>query len=449
MADNATGKGVKIERGASALRAGSIGKKLYKHDVMGSIAHVTALGELGLITSGDAEVLQRALTRIFYDVTSDKIAIPAEEDLFDFLDNELKTRVGELGEKVNVARTRDDRTALDVRMYVRDAAGEIAEYVKTAVQTLVSVAEVNTLTFMPASYGEAEGQPTTAAHSLLARAEAFLRDGARIKKVIESTDGMPLYSAYGTGLRLPVDKKRVAELLRFKTVAYNTADAVADTDYIRELLFAVAVFADHAEAIANDVREYVVKGYATLPENFTVPSEARILNVLPVGADALITSARALSSLCREAFRNAPILDLCLCAIEAESSVKALVPALNELVAALSFDAQASLKAAQIGYPTAADCIDYLVAKGENKSSALGIVTKLCVYCRDNSKRLDTLPVEIYTEFSDKFGADVVSDMRIRNAVRLRKNDGEPSDVSTRAEIRSLNRRITKVFDKD
>ena len=83
MADNATGKGVKIECGAGALRVCSIGKKLYKHDVMGSIAHVTALGELGLITSGDAEVLQRALTRIFYDVTSDKIAIPAEEDLFD------------------------------------------------------------------------------------------------------------------------------------------------------------------------------------------------------------------------------------------------------------------------------------------------------------------------------------------------------------------------------
>lgn len=449
MADNIAGKGGKIERCTDALYAGIVGKKLYKHDVMGSIAHVTALGELGLITSGDAEVIQRALTRIFYDVTGEKLAIPSDRDLIDFLDEELKTRVGELGEKVNVARTRDDRIALDVRMYVRDAAGEIAEYVKTVVQTLVSVAEVNTLTFMPSSYGEAEGQPTTAAHLLLARAEAFMRDGARIKKVAENTDGMPLYSAYGTGLRLPVDKKRVAELLRFKSVAYNTADALTDTDYIRELLFAVALFADHARSLANDVRRYILKGYATLPEDFTTPSEVRILNALPLGADALSSAASALSSVCREAFYDAPPLDLFRYASDAENAVKTLVPALNELVAALTFDAQSSLKAAQVGYSTAADCVDYLVAKGETKSNAIETVTKLCVYCRDNSKRLDTLPLEIYTEFSDKFDADVVSDMRIKNAVRLRKNDGEPSDVSTRAEIRSINRRIAKIFDKD
>ena len=447
--DDATVNGGKNERKAVCIRVRAAGRKLYKHDVMGSIAHVTMLGETGLIPSGDAEVLQRALTRVFYDVTNEKLVIPPDVDLFDFLDAELKTRVGEIGEKVNVARTRDDRIALDMRMFTRELACDLNEYVKTVIKTLVAVAEINTLTFIPFSYKGTEGQPTTAAHVFLARAESFMRDAARLKNVAEETDGMPLYSAFGTGLRLPADKKRVAELLRFKSVAYNTADALTDVDYLRGLLFAVSVFADHVSTLLGDMREWTIKGYLVPSEDFAVPSDVRLLSVVPTGINSLIAASDALSSLCRESNRNAPLTDLFRCAADAENSVKSLVPMLNELVASLTFDSQISIKAAQTGYSTAADCVDYLIAKGESKSAATEIVTKLCVYCRDNGKRLDTLPAEIYTEFSDKFDPDVVSDMRVRNAVRLRKNEGEPSDVSTRAEIRSLNRRITKLFDKE
>ncbi|MFR6640093.1 MAG: hypothetical protein ACLUSP_01025 [Christensenellales bacterium] len=100
------------------------------------------------------------------------------------------------------------------------------------------------------------------------------------------------------------------------------------------------------------------------------------------GINSLIAASDALSSLCRESNRNAPLTDLFRCAADAENSVKSLVPMLNELVASLTFDSQTSIKAAQTGYSTAADCVDYLIAKGESKSAATEIVTKLCVYCR-------------------------------------------------------------------
>lgn len=447
--DEATVNGVKNERKAIDFRYRTLSKKLYKYDVMGSIAHVTALGETRLIPQGEAEVLQRALTQVFYDVTNEKLALPSDTDLFDFLDSELKTRVGEIGEKINVGRTREDRIALDVRAYARELSSDINEYVKTVIKTLISVAEVNTLTFLPFSYNGTEGQPTTAAHVLLARAESFMRDAARLKKAAENADGMPLYSGYGTGLRLPVDKKRVAELLKFRSIAANCADAISDTDFARELLFATEVFADHVRTLLSDVREWMVKGYVLPAEGFSQPSDVRLLSVVPSGVNALLAAASSLSATCRDYGCDAPLTDLFRNAAEAENAVKSLVPALNDLIASLSFDAQASLKAAQSGYSTAADCVDYLIAKGETKSEATETVTKLCVYCRDNGKRLDTLPIEIYKDFSDKFDADVVSDMRVRNAVRLRKNEGEPSDVSTRSEIRSLNRRLTKTYDKD
>lgn len=446
MSDERTENSTRTENSAYTRRTKPSLRKLYKHDLMGSIAHCTMLGEVELIPSPDAEVVQRALTKIFYDITNEKLALPAECDVFDFLDSELEIRIGELAKKLNVARTRGDRLALDVRMYVREISSDACEYVKTLVQTLIAVAEVNGLTFIPSVANGGEGQPTTVAHLALGHAEAFMRDIARFKRIADDGDDMPLYSAYGTGLRLPVDKKRVAELLKFKSVAHNVADALVNVDYIRELEFAVELLSKHLIELTERVSGWIASGYALASDALTEPSEIRPLKKLPIAVNALTERLRSVAAVCAKSYGASEIVDLFDYAVEAESEIKAVIPQINDLVASLTFDLQASLKAAQAEYSTARDCVDYLLAKGESKDEAENVVTKLCVYCRDNGKRLDTLPLEVYKDFSEAFEADVVSDMKVRNAVRLRKSEGEPSDVSTRAEIRSLNKRLNKIF---
>ncbi|MFR6640094.1 MAG: lyase family protein [Christensenellales bacterium] len=272
--DDTTVNGGKNERKAVCIRVRAAGRKLYKHDVMGSIAHVTMLGET------DCSVRRRRgsstrVTRVFYDVTNEKLVIPPDVDLFDFLDAELKTRVGEIGEKVNVARTRDDRIALDMRMFTRELACDLNEYVKTVIKTLVAVAEINTLTFIPFSYKGTEGQPTTAAHVFLAVPNPLcvtpqdLKTSPKKRTVCRS---IPHSERIETSCR----QKRVAELLRFKSVAYNTADALTDVDYLRGLLFAVSVFADHVSTLLGDIREWTIKGYLVPSEDFAVPSDVRL-----------------------------------------------------------------------------------------------------------------------------------------------------------------------------
>ena len=77
----------------------SFDKRLYKHDVMGSIAHCTMLGEQGIISAEEAAVLRNALTQIFYDITAGKLAADNEANVFDFLDGVLCEKVGEIGKK--------------------------------------------------------------------------------------------------------------------------------------------------------------------------------------------------------------------------------------------------------------------------------------------------------------------------------------------------------------
>ena len=116
------------------------------------------------------------------------------------------------------------------------------------------------------------------------------------------------------------------------------------------------------------------------------------------------------------------------------------------ILPSFTFDEQAMIKAINSNFSTAYDCVEYLIAKGVSESEAYEITGKICEYCVENSKRLDTINLDTYITFSDLFDKDVVLDMRPKNAVRLRKHEGEPSDVSVRAEIRTMVKKLNKLL---
>ena len=99
-------------------------KRLYMHDIMGSIAHCTMLGEQGIISEEETKIIQQALTQIFYNITTGKIVIEDSENIYNFLDGELNSSIGEISKKLNIARTGCDRAALDKRMYVKELCGD-------------------------------------------------------------------------------------------------------------------------------------------------------------------------------------------------------------------------------------------------------------------------------------------------------------------------------------
>ena len=104
------------------------------------------------------------------------------------------------------------------------------------------------------------------------------------------------------------------------------------------------------------------------------------------------------------------------------------------------------LKAATNDFAVARDCVDYLIDKGADIDDAYDTVGKLCEYCAAVGKRLDTIDYEIYAGASNLFENDIIPAMRRKNATRLRKHDGEPGEVAVRAEIRTLQRKLKKLF---
>ncbi len=437
----------------------SYDKRLYKHDIMGSIAHCTMLNEQGIISEKETKQLRNTLTQIFYDITSGTLLLENARDIFDFLDEVLVMRLGNIANKLNIARSKCDRAALTLRMYVSELCGELNESLKSFIESVMEVSGQNLTTVIPGNYRFAKGQPTTLAHTLMAFAEMFSRDIVRYNDIKKHTLVMPLYSMYGTGTRFAINRRRVAELLQFTSVTQNSLDALTDTDYVSEFISATAITAKHISTVCNTFIKWSSKdcGFVQTNDSITFDSGVTPTASEPVVLETIkakLARCIAMPALLTELNENS--LDYCgsvheiaVTVLETETPVKSALEMLCAILPSFAFDNQAMLKAATADYSTARDCVDYLIIKGATESEAFETVGKLCEYCYENSKRLDTITLDVYKQFSPKFEQDVISAMRIKNATRLRKHEGEPGDVAVRAEIRAMGRKLHKLFPEN
>ena len=100
--------------------------RMYRQDIMGSMAHAAMLGHCGILTPTEAAALQDGLAGILSDLDEGALTIdPAAEDIHMFIEQTLTERLGDVGKKLHTARSRNDQVALDLRLYLLDEVKEI------------------------------------------------------------------------------------------------------------------------------------------------------------------------------------------------------------------------------------------------------------------------------------------------------------------------------------
>lgn len=98
----------------------SFDSRMYRQDIMGSIAHATMLGEQGIIEKGEADRIVLGLSGILADLENGRLSIDqTAEDIHMFIEEELTKRMGDTGKRLHTARSRNDQVALDIRLYLR------------------------------------------------------------------------------------------------------------------------------------------------------------------------------------------------------------------------------------------------------------------------------------------------------------------------------------------
>src|SRR5687768_13851150 len=199
---------------------------LAKHDVQGSIAHVTMLGEVGLMTKEEATTAVNALKEIAEEIQNSKFKIQDNvEDVHSQVELLLTQRIGDIGKKIHSGRSRNDQVAVDIKLYLREELVIIKEEVKSLFDLLIEQSEKHKEKLLPGYTHLQIAMPSSFGLWFGAYAESLVDDLEILAAAYHITNKNPLGSGAGYGSSFPLNRTRTTELLKFSSLNYNSVYA--------------------------------------------------------------------------------------------------------------------------------------------------------------------------------------------------------------------------------
>jgi argininosuccinate lyase len=234
-----------------------IDRGLFAYDVRASIAHVRMLGRQGLLEAADADTLATALAGL--EPPPDDAP---DEDVHSYLERRLVEQLGPLGRRVHAGRSRNDQVAVATRLWAKDACRRLVGSVGELQQALVDAARAAPTLVLPGYTHLQRAQPVLLGHYLAAHAWALVRDDDRLRRAYEAADVSSLGAGALAGSSLPLDPAWTAHELGFASSFANTIDAVADRDFVCDLLYACALAFVHLSRLAEEVVIFTSQEFA-------------------------------------------------------------------------------------------------------------------------------------------------------------------------------------------
>ncbi len=431
--------------------------KLYWHDILASIAHAKMLGETAIIPKEEAEKLSDTLIDILADIEKGNLTIEGAEDIHTFVEQELTKRLGEMGKKIHTARSRNDQVATDLRLYVKDSIVNVCGHIRSLIETLLEIANNNVQFIMPGYTHMRRAQPVSVAQYINAYSEMFLRDLERFTDSYKRTDVMPLGSCALAGTDFPIDRRMTASLLSFSEISQNSIDAVSDRDFVAEYIFCCSTVMAHLSRFCEDLILYSSEefGFIDIADNYSTGSSIMpqkknpdIPELIRGKTGRVYGSLTAILTVIKgiPTAYNKDLQEDKEALFNAEETVLACLSIFNELLQNISFDTRKMRNAAAGGFSTATDVADYLVQKGMAFRDAHAVTGQIVRYCIENNKTLDKLDLFVYQSFSSLFDEEILQRVRVNKSVEARKVIGGSARSAVRENIRSISRRLNRMF---
>ena len=211
----------------------SFDQALYKHDILGSIAHARMLAKVGLVSGEETEKIVQGLLEIRLEIEEGRFVFDlALEDIHMNIERRLAEKIGETAAgKLHTARSRNDQVALDLRLYLREEIQEIDPLLSELQDVLVRMAEEHIDLILPGYTHLQRAQPVLFAHHLLAYYEMLQRDRQRYADCFSRVNVLPLGAGALAGTSLPIDRQYVPDLLGFPKVTSNSLHRLSDRDF--------------------------------------------------------------------------------------------------------------------------------------------------------------------------------------------------------------------------
>ncbi|QZY55460.1 argininosuccinate lyase [Crassaminicella profunda] len=436
----------------------SFDQKLYKHDIIGSIAHAKMLKKSNIITEEEGKEIIEGLENILKDIEEGKVEFQISyEDIHMNIEKLLIDQIGEVGKKLHTARSRNDQVAVDIRLYLRDQINRICEKIKNLLNTLIALSEKHINTIMPGYTHLQRAQPITLGYHLMAYFQMFKRDYLRLKDCYKRVNMMPLGAGALAGTTYETDREFLREELDFFGICENSLDAVSDRDFVIEFISDASMMMMHLSRFCEELIIFnsAEFNFVEMDDAYSTGSSIMPQKKNPDVAELirgktgrvygnlfnLLTIMKALPLAYNKDMQEdkPPLFDTV-------ENVSICLEIFDEMIKTMKIRKDNMKKATKEGFMNATDVADYLVKKGLAFRSAHEVVGKMVLYCVQNNKTMEDLSLEEFKDFSSVFTEDILETIKIENCIVSKKSQGSTAKQHVEKMIRE-GKRMIEVLD--
>ena len=428
--------------------------RMYRQDILGSIAHAGMLGKTGIIPASDADLIRKTLKMILSDIGDGLVEFSVQaEDIHMNVETMLIQRIGDVGKRLHTGRSRNDQVALDIRMYLRDELESITAALRDLISVLLGMAENNLDTIMPGYTHMQRAQPITFAHHVMAYVQMLLRDVERLSDCRRRMNVMPLGSGALAGTTYPLDRIMVARELGFDDITENSLDGVSDRDFVLEMAADLAIVMVHLSRFSEEIILWCSTefGFIELDDAYSTGSSIMPQKKNPDVAElvrgksgrvfgdltALLTIMKGLPLA-----YNKDMQEDKEAIFDAVDTVSMCLPIFTHMLATMRVKPCVMRKAAAGGFTNATDMADYLVKKGMPFRESHAVIGNMVAHCIGIGAAIEELPLDVLQTFSALIGSDVYEAISLEACVSGRNVPGGPARDAVLAAIESARTRL-------
>ena len=437
--------GNRIKKNTSSIfqKVGSsidVDKRLYKEDIIGSIAHAEMLFKQKIITFKIKNKIVYGLNKIKKEITNKKFEFNKKyEDIHINIEKRLFEIIGEDAGFIHTARSRNDQVITDLKIWMKSSTKEINVLLDTIIKSVIKAAEKNIYTLMPGFTHLKNAQPVSFGHYLMAYVEMFKRDQKRFINNLDSLNENPLGVSALTGTSFNIDRNYTTKKLGFTKPTNNSIDTISDRDFVLDFLYSVSVCAMHISRIAEELiiwnsdafklinlSDKVVTGSSIMPQKKNPDLLEFLRGKSGIIYGNLFSMLTVLKSLPLSYYKD--LQDDKEIVFKSNDTLQNCLKILDEILKNFTPNKKQMIELANTGYLTATDLADYLV---KNHSmpfrKAYKVTANIVNFAEKKKKNLDQLTLAELKKIEPKLSNDVLKVFDLKNSVNSKKSYGGTS----------------------
>lgn len=389
-------------------------RRLYRHDIAGSLAHARMLCDVKLINADELAQIEQGLAAIQSEIEDAGADYGAAwhgwklelEDVHMCIEAALIEKIGDAGRKLHTGRSRNDQVALDLKLWMHEATQVIAGLFGELFAAFVALAERQGHIVMPAYTHLQRAQPIVVGGELMAWLAAFDRAQRRIANVLPLQADNPLGSGAIAGSSLALDRHAVAKALPLAGPSFNSIDATATRDAALDFIYGLAMTAMTLSRLAEQWILYASTefGFIKLDRRYTTGSSMMpqkqnpdMLELIRGRCGGVYGNLIALLAICKSLpiGYNRDLQEDKRHLFAAYDSVSDCLAMATRIVATASFNEQRISASLDDGFIDATSLTDYLVRQQVPFRTAHQMVGSMVRRCREQGlTQLSQLTIE-------------------------------------------------------